>query len=173
MAAEINRGFRWLYNFGGGHMEVERLPVKISQTIYKGTIVNLSATSGSVRVVAEADTSLYGVALHNKTTSATQKTEYLEITPFVIGAVFEAVGAPSTMTMARRTATVGFMNLHADVEIPTASYCRIDTAAAVPTLRIVGWDQDEGGGEDVTGAGRKWHVTIDPTFSQYQTTQEA
>ena len=170
MAGEINRGFRWLYNFGGGQMSVERLPVKISQTIYKGTIVNLSATSGSVRVVAEADTSLYGVSLDYKVTSATDKTSYIDVTPFVIGAVFEAVGAPATMTTGRRTGA--FMNLHADVEIPTASYCRIDTACAVPTLRIVGWES-VAGSEDVTGAGRKWHVTIDPHFSQYQTTQEA
>ena len=170
MAAEINRGFRWLYNFGGGQPEIERLPVKISQTLYKGSVVNLSATSGSVRLVAEADTSLYGVVLHNVTTSATEKTTFADIHPFVIGEVFEAVGAPSTMTTSRRGGA--FMNLHADIEIPTASYCRIDTACAVPTLRIVGWST-VAGSEDETGAGRKWHVTIDPTFSQYQTTGEA
>ena len=167
--AEINRGFSWLYNMRGGQMQVMELPVKISQTIYRGTVLCLSDTSGSVRVVADADTSLYGVALHSKTTSATQKTETIQLVPFAIGAVFEAVGAASTMTMAANNPAAGaYRNLHADIKLPTAAYSRIDTGAATLTLRIVGWDKRT---ENETGAGRKWRVTIAADASQVQTTQ--
>ena len=162
--AEILRGFQWLYNTDGSQQMVLNLPVKISQTLYRGNVVNLSYTSGSIRVAAEGETALYGVILHSKSTTATQVTARADVVPFTVNAVFQVKGAPSTMT----TLSEKFRAYPADLEIPTTGYHRVDTGAATLHFRIVGWPNST---SDASGAGRKWHVTIMPTAAAFQGTR--
>ena len=162
--AEPLRGFSFLYNMAGGQPMVIEVPVKVSQTFSRGNVCCYSRTSGSIRVAAEADTSLLGVIEHSKSTTATQTTATAQVIPFVPGYVFSVVGAPSTMTTAR----YALRNLHADLEIPTTLYHRVDTGAATNHFRIIGWDKTN---ETTTGAGRTWYVTIVPAVSQFVSTE--
>ena len=159
--AEILRGLRFAKYEGGGQPRVMDVPVKVSQTIYRGAVLRLSATSGSACLAAEASTSLYGVALHNKSTTATQTTATLKMIPVTGDAIWIARGAPSTMTNA---AAWSFLNKYADLELPTAGYFRIDTAASTKTMRIVGYPSKTA---EATGAGREWYVKFIASASHY------
>lgn len=161
MAAQPLRGARWIKNVNGGQQDEQHPPVVVSQTLYRGNLLCLSATSGSVRAAAEADTTIYGVALQALTTTATQGTATIACSPFTQNSIFEITGAPATMTTAYTTGV--FRNLVLDLEIPTTGYHRCDTGAAVPTMRVVGWPSTNA----VTGAGRKWWVTAVTDKNQF------
>lgn len=157
---QTNYGFRWVSCiYGGPPLQIE-LPVKVSQTLVNGCAVCMSYTSGSIRLAAEGDTSLYGVITHNHTTSSSQGTTVATIIPFLPGYIWEAKAAAG-MAGGDVSITSGrFL----DLEIPTTSRHRVDTGAATKMFVQVGNHPADDGG---TSQGKRLWMMCRTTTSQF------
>lgn len=158
-----NRGFRWAGSgyFAGAQAPIVSVPLKVSQTLYKGNAVRLSATAGhgSVGVAAEASTCLFGFVMGDCSSTATEYYTHVQVCKFVPGHFYEVTGAPATMTGKGRA----YINKNCDLEIPTTGYHRVDTAGTTNHFRIV--QLQDGNDAGATAAGRRWIVTPTPSAS--------
>ena len=158
--AEINYGFRWVSCIYGGPALLLERPAKVSQTLKAGNLVNMSYTSGSIRVAAEGDTSLFGVMTHNLTTTATEGSTIATIIPLAPGYIWEAKAAAGMAGGAIDITQGRFL----DLEIPTTGRHRVDTGASTKTLLQVGFNPLD---VSMTGQGKRLWLMVRNTTTQY------
>lgn len=135
--SQLNRGFRYVKNIHGGEPVLETWPVVAGVTYWNGNCVTVSGTSGSVRVLVAADTSIYGVCSHSLGTAVAA--DQLIVYPFRGGNVFEAKAAAG-MSGGKPENYVGQVF---DLKIATATYHRLDTAASTKVFLCVGYNPDD------------------------------
>jgi hypothetical protein len=158
--AEVNYGFRWVSClYGGPAVQVSR-PVVVSTILKPGLAVCQSYTSGSIRLAAEGDTSLFGVATHNLTTTATEGSTFTEVIPFLPGYIWEARAAAGMAGGAAEDTCGRFL----DLEIPTTSRHRVDTGASTKMFVQVGYHPTD---YEMTGQGKRLWMMIRNTTTQF------
>lgn len=153
-----NRGFKWVGSmYAGAQCPIVQTFAEAGITVYKGNALRISGTalSGSVGLAAEATTTLYGYAVGDFTTTATEKSTLVQVVPFIPGHYYEVTGAKLTMT----SRASGYINSFCDLEISTTGYSRVDTAGTTNHFKIIG-PQHGDLTLTTTGAGRRWIVSI-------------
>lgn len=166
MPAQINRGFKFVKSLYGGVPLVFSRKLGTGLTVYPGTIIVYNGSAPTwMSIAVEAETALAGVVLAYTAMTASQASE-IQFIPFLPGYVFEAKNTDG-MTASKIEAFVGS---YVDLEIPTATYHRVDTGAATKTLMCVDVHPDDFGD---TGINKRLYVTISPNKSNIVGTDAA
>jgi hypothetical protein len=129
-----NRGFKWIYNENTVAPSLVEMPMVAGVTYWNGNVVTVSGTSGSVRLATEADTSVFGVCAHTLSTAVAA--DRVLVYPFAHGNVFEVLAAAGMSG----GYPPNYIGRTCDLEIPTATYHRIDTGAGTKTFQIIGYN---------------------------------
>jgi len=152
-----NTGFKWIK--GDVTPTILSLPMVLGASFYTGNVVTLSYTSGSVRLAAEADTTLFGVCKHAITSPAAG--DEIQVIPFKSDYVWEVVCAAGCAG----GDPPGYRGHDLDLEIPTTGYHRVDTGASTLHFVCVGYHPAD---ETSTSQGNRLWVKCKPTVSIYE-----
>lgn len=136
---EINRGLRYIKNRDGGFSHGVSMPPVLAVTYHPGNLLCLSWTSGSVRLAAAADTSLYGVVMYTVPTAAAG--DMVEVMPFTPNNIFEG-RAHGGMSGGKPENYIGH---YMDLIIPTATYHRLGTGGSTVVMICVGYNSNDKG----------------------------
>lgn len=166
MPAQINRGFRFVKNLYGGPPLVFSKKLGTGRTVYPGNLIVVGATVPTwMSVAVEASTALAGVVQAYTVMTASQASN-VQFIPFLPGYVFECknTGGMTASKIER------FIGSYVDLEIPTATYHRVDTGASSKALMCIGVHPDDWGD---TGIDKRLWVTIVPCRSNIVGTDNA